>query len=98
MGMQPRGPRSSPSQEKWQTCADHEIPEIGREQRPSRSQAHDALPPNGGLEIKGQTIRLEPGDSWLVPPNAEHTYRILETFTAAEATAPPAQVHGRDER
>jgi len=49
------------------------------------------------LEIEGQTIRLGPGDSWLVPPNAEHTYRILETFTAVEATAPPAQVHGRDE-
>jgi quercetin dioxygenase-like cupin family protein len=50
------------------------------------------------LEIEGQTIRLEPGDSWLVPPHAEHTYRILETFTAVEATAPPAQVHGREER
>ncbi len=48
------------------------------------------------LEIEGQTIRLEPGDSWLVPPNAEHTYRILETFTAIEAVAPPAQVHGRE--
>ena len=50
------------------------------------------------LEIEGQTIRLEPGDSWLVPPNTEHAYRILETFTAVEATAPPAQVHGREER
>jgi quercetin dioxygenase-like cupin family protein len=48
------------------------------------------------LEIEGQTIRLEPGDSWLVPPNTEHTYRILATFTAVEATAPPAQVHGRE--
>jgi hypothetical protein len=28
----------------------------------------------------------------------EHTYRILETFTAVEATAPPAQVHGREGR
>lgn len=49
------------------------------------------------LEIEGQTIRLEPGDSWLVPAGATHTYRILEPFTAIEATAPPAQVHGRDE-
>jgi quercetin dioxygenase-like cupin family protein len=48
------------------------------------------------LVIEGQTVRLEPGDSWLVPANAEHTYRILETFTAVEATAPPAQVHGRE--
>ncbi|MEH3146982.1 MAG: cupin domain-containing protein [Methylobacterium frigidaeris] len=49
------------------------------------------------LVIEGQTVRLEPGDSWLVPAGAEHTYRILEAFTAVEATAPPAQVHGRDE-
>jgi quercetin dioxygenase-like cupin family protein len=48
------------------------------------------------LDIEGQTVRLEPGDSWLVPADAEHTYRILETFTAVEATAPPAQVHGRE--
>lgn len=49
------------------------------------------------LSLEGQTIRLEPGDSWLVPAGAEHIYRILETFTAIEATSPPAQVHGRDE-
>ena len=49
------------------------------------------------LTIEGQTIKLEPGDSWLVPAGAEHSYRILEVFTAVEATAPPAQVHGRDE-
>jgi quercetin dioxygenase-like cupin family protein len=48
------------------------------------------------LTVEGQTLRLEPGDSWLVPAGAEHAYRILETFTAVEATAPPAQVHGRD--
>ena len=49
------------------------------------------------LVVEGQTLRLEPGDAWLVPAGAEHTYRILEPFTAVEATAPPAQVHGRDE-
>lgn len=49
------------------------------------------------LNLEGQTIRLEPGDSWLVPPGSEHSYRILEPFTAVEATAPPAQVRGRDE-
>jgi quercetin dioxygenase-like cupin family protein len=48
------------------------------------------------LVIEGQTVRLEPGDSWAVPAGAEHTYRILEPFTAVEATAPPAQVHGRE--
>jgi len=42
------------------------------------------------LKLEGETITLEPGDSWLVPAETEHTYRILETFTAVEATAPPA--------
>jgi quercetin dioxygenase-like cupin family protein len=49
------------------------------------------------LLIAGQTIQLKPGDSWLTPADAEHTYRILETFTAVEATSPPAQVHGREQ-
>jgi quercetin dioxygenase-like cupin family protein len=48
------------------------------------------------LHLEGQTIRLEPGDSWAVPKGAEHTYKILESFTAVEATSPPAEVHGRD--
>lgn len=49
------------------------------------------------LELEGQTVRLEPGDSWLVPAGARHSYKILEPFTAIEATSPPSQVHGRDE-
>jgi quercetin dioxygenase-like cupin family protein len=48
------------------------------------------------LVVEGQTVTLEPGDSWLVPAGAEHVYRILTDFTAIEATSPPAQVHGRD--
>jgi quercetin dioxygenase-like cupin family protein len=48
------------------------------------------------LEVEGQTIRLEAGDSWLVPKHARHRYRILEPFEAIEATSPPFQVHGRD--
>ncbi len=48
------------------------------------------------VEIEGQLMHLEQGDSWLVPAGARHTYRILEPFTAIEATAPPAEVHGRD--
>jgi quercetin dioxygenase-like cupin family protein len=47
------------------------------------------------LEVEGQTVRLEPGDSWVVPSGAEHRYRILEPFTAVEATSPPAELHGR---
>ncbi len=48
------------------------------------------------LELERQKIRLMPGDSWLVPANARHHYRILSDFTAIEATAPPARVDGRD--
>jgi quercetin dioxygenase-like cupin family protein len=49
------------------------------------------------LHIEGQTILLELGSSWVVPKGASHTYKILEPFTAIEATSPPAEVHGRDE-
>lgn len=49
------------------------------------------------LQIEGQTLLLEPGDSWVVPKGSSHSYTILEPLTAVEATAPPAQVHGRDE-
>ncbi len=48
------------------------------------------------LEVEGQTVNLEAGDSWLVPRNAEHCYTILESFSAIEATSPPAHVHERD--
>lgn len=46
---------------------------------------------------EGQVLLLETGDSWTVPKGASHTYKILESFTAVEATHPPSQVHGRDE-
>ena len=49
------------------------------------------------LHLEGQKVLLEPGDSWLVPKGASHTYNILETFTAVEATSPPAERHDRDE-
>ena len=49
------------------------------------------------LHIEGQVLSLEPGDSWTVPKGAEHNYRILATFTAIEATCPPAFVRGRDQ-
>lgn len=49
------------------------------------------------LHLEGQVILLEPGNSWTIPKGASHTYKILEPFTAVEATSPPAQVHGRDE-
>jgi len=48
------------------------------------------------LHLAGQMVLLEPGNSWVVPADAKHTYKILETFSAVEATSPPAQVHGRE--
>ncbi len=42
------------------------------------------------LHIEEQMLRLEPGDSWVVPRGAAHKYVILEPFTAIEATAPPS--------
>lgn len=49
------------------------------------------------LHIEGQMVLLEPGSSWVVPKDASHTYKILEPFTAVEATSPPAEVYNRDE-
>jgi quercetin dioxygenase-like cupin family protein len=48
------------------------------------------------LDLEGQTLNLKSGDSWLVPAGAMHQYTIIEPFTAVEATAPPAEIHGRD--
>jgi quercetin dioxygenase-like cupin family protein len=48
------------------------------------------------LHLEGQLLQLKAGDSWLVPAGASHHYEIEEAFTAIEATAPPAEVHGRD--
>ena len=49
------------------------------------------------LHLEGQMVLLEKGDSWVVPKGAEHSYKILENFTAVEATHPPAHAHERDE-
>ncbi len=49
------------------------------------------------LQIENQKLVLEPGDCWVVPKGATHSYRVLEPFTAVEATCPAAEVHGRDE-
>ena len=49
------------------------------------------------LHLEGEVIPLAAGDSWTVPRGASHTYRILEPFTAVEATSPPAEAGNRDE-
>jgi quercetin dioxygenase-like cupin family protein len=43
------------------------------------------------LHLEGNVIVLEPGSSYLVPQGASHTYKILETFSAVEATSPPTK-------
>lgn len=48
------------------------------------------------LHLEEQIIKLEPGDSWLVPSGANHTYKIIESFTTVEATSPPARIDDRD--
>lgn len=48
------------------------------------------------VTVEGQTLKLEAGDSWLVPAGATRSYRITEPFTAIEATSPPARVAGDD--
>src|SRR5215510_15074446 len=49
------------------------------------------------LIVEGQTVMLEPGDSWLVPAGADHTYPCLCYSTVVDTTTPSAQIHGRDE-
>jgi quercetin dioxygenase-like cupin family protein len=76
---------------------DNEQPTDAKE--PSRREYETVGYVIGGraeLHLEGQMVLLEPGDSWVVPEGALHTYRILEPFTAVEATHPPYQVHGRD--
>jgi quercetin dioxygenase-like cupin family protein len=48
------------------------------------------------LHLDGQMVTLEPGDSWVVPKDAPHTYRVLEGFKALEVTSPPARFYSRD--
>ena len=40
------------------------------------------------LHLEGKVTPLTPGISYLVPKDASHTYKILETFSAVEATSP----------
>ena len=71
------------------------------EPKPTARRAYETvgyvLEGRAELHVEGQTVLLNKGDSWVVPQDAEHTYKILETFTAVEATHPPAHAHGRDD-
>jgi quercetin dioxygenase-like cupin family protein len=65
---------------------------------PSTKKGRDDPPDHRAeLHVEGQVVRLEPGDSWLVNAGVRHHCRVLEPFTAIEATSPPAHIRGRDE-
>ena len=70
------------------------------ETKPSVTRDYDcagyAISGRAELHSEGQVLVLNPGDSWIVPRGAKHAYKILEAFTAVEATTPPAAVHDRD--
>lgn len=71
------------------------------EPKPAQARAYETvgyvLEGRATLHLEGQQVHLEPGQSWVVPQGAEHTYEITETFRAVEATSPPARAHARDE-
>lgn len=62
--------------------------------KPSASRTYETvcfvISGRAELMLNSETVTLEPGGSRFVPAGAEHTYKILETFTAIEATALPA--------
>lgn len=68
--------------------------------KPATSRAYETvgyvIAGRAELHLEGQMVLLEPGHSWVIPEGASHTYKILEPFTAVEATCPPAIAHGRD--
>lgn len=61
--------------------------------KPMRSRSYETvgyvLSGRAELILAGKTVQLEPGSSWVVPRDADHTFNILETFTAIEATTAP---------
>jgi quercetin dioxygenase-like cupin family protein len=73
----------------------------GGEEKPETERDYETvgyvLSGRAELVTEGQTVRLEPGDSWVVPRGARHRYRVIEDFRAVEATSPPAHAHARDE-
>ena len=48
------------------------------------------------LHVDGDSLALEPGDSWVVPRGVDHAYEVLEPFTVVEATAPPPELRHLD--
>jgi len=65
------------------------------ERKPKAKRAYDTvgyvIRGSAELSMDGRTVTLRAGDSWVVPADTEHTYRIVDNFTAVEATSPPAR-------
>ncbi|HLL52736.1 MAG TPA: cupin domain-containing protein [Myxococcaceae bacterium] len=89
--------------EKFLACGSHigmrlwEDEQPGEPKEPSQRDYETVgfvLKGRAELHLNGGVIPLNPGDSWIVPKGAHHTYKILETFSAIEATCPPAQKEG----
>ena len=99
----PKGPEG----EKYLASGKHVAMRMWENEQPGEPKAAAARPyetvgyvlaGRAELHLAGQVVVLETGNSWVVPQGAEHTYKILEAFSAVEATSPPAQVHGRDDK
>jgi quercetin dioxygenase-like cupin family protein len=75
--------------------------EVPGESKPEAARSYETvgyvIGGRAELHLEGEVIPLRAGDSWTVPKGASHTYAILDTFTAVEATSPPAEVDDRDE-
>ena len=91
--------------EKYLASGKHVAMRLWENEQPAEPKASTARPyetvgyvlsGRAELHIAGQIVLLEAGNSWVVPQGTEHTYKILENFSAVEATSPPAQVHGRE--
>src|SRR5262245_42977469 len=62
--------------------------ETAGETKPARRRDYETvgyvIAGRAELTVEGQTVALEPGDSWVVPQGSAHSYRILEDFLAVE--------------
>ncbi|GAC1548677.1 MAG: cupin domain-containing protein [Vulcanimicrobiaceae bacterium] len=62
--------------------------------KPLTTRAYDTvgyvLAGRAKLHCAGEILALAKGDSYFVPRGTAHTYKILESFSAVEATSPPA--------
>lgn len=68
--------------------------EVPGEPKPLTTREYDTvgyvLAGRAELHCGDEIVALAPGDSYLVPRGIAHTYKILESFSAVEATSPPA--------